>query len=146
MENTPQKDSTPTGTPAVPEKRTNWQVLPFVLGIVAGVGLAILWPKLAPLATCLQNLAQNDVPIPTGTEGDADWSKVYGEMRPVTKYDRTFSPTYNQLLDFYFKFRRPPAPYPNAPQEAQDAYPAQLEEWKQRMCKIEGLCSAQTDK
>jgi hypothetical protein len=166
MENPPQKESTPTTPPAaskpVPEKRTNWRVLPiFVLGIVAGLGLAIAWPKLAPLATCLQDVAQNEVPIPTGTEGDADWIKIYGEVKPVTKYDRMFSPTYNQLLDFYFKFRRPPspikwsdierggpAPYPNGPpsQEAQDAYQAQLQEWQQRMCEIEGLCPAQTDK
>ena len=66
-------------------------------------------------------------------------------MRPVGKFDRLFSPTYNQLLDFYFKYRRPPAPYPNARQTDKDAYPALLEEWKQRMCKIEGLCLAQAD-
>ena len=33
----------------------------------------------------------------------------------------------------------------NASQEAMDAYPAELEKWKQRMCAIAGLCAAQAD-
>jgi hypothetical protein len=133
----------------------------FLLGIVAGVGLAFAWPKLAPLATCLQNVAQDVVPIrTTGTPGeDADWVKIYGKMIPVTNEDRMFGPTYNQLIDYYYKFSRPtlikwsditgaPAKHPNAPssQEAQDAYQASLREWQQRICNIEGLCVAQTDK
>ncbi len=65
-----------------PHKRRRRLVLPFVLGIVAGVGLAFVWPKLQPLVICLQDLSQNKFPIKTGMEGDDEWIKLYGEMRP----------------------------------------------------------------
>ena len=42
------------------------RLLTFVLGLIAGLGLAMVWPKLAPVATCLQELAQNEFPIKTG--------------------------------------------------------------------------------
>jgi hypothetical protein len=78
MEENPQpKDPTPTGpTKPVPEKRTSRRALPFAIGIVAGLALAIAWPKLAPLATCLQEVAQNAFPIKPGMEGD-EWRKFY---------------------------------------------------------------------
>ena len=95
MENSQQKDSTPTGptkpvienpqredpTPTGPtkpvmEKRTSSRVLPFAIGIIAGLALAVAWPKLAPLATCLQEVAQNAFPSKPGTEGD-EWRKFY---------------------------------------------------------------------
>jgi hypothetical protein len=76
-ENPQQKDPAPTGpTKPVPEKRTSRRALPFAIGIVAGLALAIAWPKLAPLATCLQEVAQNAFPIKPGTEGD-EWRKFY---------------------------------------------------------------------
>ena len=93
MENSQQKDSTPSGptkpvqreddpTPTGPtkpvmEKRTSSRVLPFAIGIVAGLALAIAWPKLAPLAACLQEVAQNEFPIKTWPEGDDEWRKFY---------------------------------------------------------------------
>jgi hypothetical protein len=107
--------------------------------------LAVLWPQLKPIATCVPDIAQNGLPIPTGTEGDAEWAKTYGPMRPLGEWDRLFSPTYNQLMDFYHKYRRPIPPYPSATQEAKDAYPGELEKWKERMCKLEGLCVAKAD-
>jgi uncharacterized membrane protein len=71
-------DPTPPGpTKPVMEKRTSGRVLPFAIGIIAGLALAIAWPKLAPLATCLQEVAQNEFPIKTGTEGDDQWRKFY---------------------------------------------------------------------
>ena len=76
-ENPQQKDPAPTGpTKPVPEKRTSRRALPFAIGIVAGLALAIAWPKLAPLATCLQEVAQNAFPIKPGMEGD-EWRKFY---------------------------------------------------------------------
>jgi uncharacterized membrane protein len=77
MESPQREDPTPTGpTKPVPEKRTSRRALPFAIGIVAGLALAIAWPKLAPLATCLQEVAQNEFPIKPGTEGD-EWRKFY---------------------------------------------------------------------
>ena len=78
MEENPQpKDPTPTGpTKPVVEKRTSSRALPFAIGIVAGLALAIAWPKLAPLATCLQEVAQSEFPIKPGTGGD-EWRKFY---------------------------------------------------------------------
>ena len=77
MEHPQPKDPTPTGpTKPVPEKRTSRRALPFAIGIVAGLALAIAWPKMAPLATCLQEVAQNAFPINPGTEGD-EWRKFY---------------------------------------------------------------------
>jgi uncharacterized membrane protein len=77
MEHPQPKDPAPTGpTKPVPEKRTSRRALPFAVGIVAGLALAIAWPKLAPLATCLQEVAQNAFPIKPGTEGD-EWRKFY---------------------------------------------------------------------
>jgi uncharacterized membrane protein len=78
MENPQRKDPTPTDpTKPVMEKRTSSRVLPFAIGIVAGLALAIAWPKLAPLAACLQEVAQNEFPIKTGSEGDDEWRKFY---------------------------------------------------------------------
>jgi hypothetical protein len=88
----------------------------------------------------LQNLAQGDVPIrTTGTsEEDADWIKIYGEMIPVTNEDRMFGPTYNQLIDYYYEFRRPtvainwsdvtgdPSRHPNAPPTAMSKAPLRV--------------------
>jgi len=77
MEHPQPKDPAPTGlTKPVPEKRTSRRALPFAIGIVAGLALAIAWPKLAPLTTCLQEVAQNEFPIKLGTEGD-EWRKFY---------------------------------------------------------------------
>ena len=77
MESPQREDPTPTGpTKPVMQKRTSSRVLPFAIGIVAGLALAIAWPKLAPLATCLQEVAQNEFPIKPGTEGD-EWRKFY---------------------------------------------------------------------
>ena len=77
MESPQREDPTPTGPtkPAI-EKRTSSRVLPFAVGIIAGLALAIAWPKLAPLATCLQEVALNAFPIKPGTEGD-EWRKLY---------------------------------------------------------------------
>jgi hypothetical protein len=76
-ENPQPKGPAPTGpTKPVIEKRTS-QVLPFAIGIATGLALAIGWPKLAPLATCLQEVAQNEFPINTGTDGDDVWRKFY---------------------------------------------------------------------
>ena len=76
-ENSQPKDPTPTGpTKPVVEKRTSSRALPFAIGIVAGLALAIAWPKLAPLATCLQEVAQSEFPIKPGTGGD-EWRKFY---------------------------------------------------------------------
>ena len=74
MESLQPEDPTPTG-PTKP-KRTSSRVLPFAIGIIAGLALAIAWPKLAPLATCLQEVAQNAFPSKPGTEGD-EWRKFY---------------------------------------------------------------------
>jgi hypothetical protein len=115
-----------TQSEPVAKKPRSRRLLIFVLGLVAGVASAVAWPRLGPIATCVQDIVQNEVPVPTESASDADWVKIYGEMKPVGKYDRLFSPTYNQLLDFYFKYRRPASPYPNGPQDAKDAYPAQL--------------------
>jgi uncharacterized membrane protein len=77
MESPQREDPTPTGpTKPVMQKRTSSRVLPFAIGIVAGLALAIAWPKLAPLATCLQEVAQNAFPSKPGTEGD-EWRKFY---------------------------------------------------------------------
>ena len=77
MESPQREDPTPTGpTKPVVEKRTSSRALPFAIGIVAGLALAIAWPKLAPLATCLQEVAQSEFPIKPGTGGD-EWRKFY---------------------------------------------------------------------
>ena len=78
MESPQPKGPTPTGlTKPVMEKRTRSRVLPFVIGIFAGLALAIAWPKLAPLAACLQEVAQSEFPIKTWPEGDDEWRKFY---------------------------------------------------------------------
>src|SRR6476646_11905950 len=70
MESPQPKGPTPTGlTKPVMEKRTRSRVLPFVIGIFAGLALAIAWPKLAPLAACLQEVAQSEFQIKTWPEG-----------------------------------------------------------------------------
>src|SRR6476646_9817525 len=77
MESPQPKGPTPTGpTKPVMVKRTRSRALPFAIGIVAGLALAIAWPKLAPLATCLQEVAQSEFPIKPGTGGD-EWRKFY---------------------------------------------------------------------
>ena len=50
MEKPQQEDGTPTA-PAKPvtEKRKSRRVLTFGLGLIAGLGLAVTWPKLTPL-------------------------------------------------------------------------------------------------
>src|SRR6476661_3825799 len=78
MENPHWEDPTPTGpTKPVMVKRTRSRVLPFVIGIFAGLALAIAWPKLAPLAACVQEVAQSEFPIKTWPEGDDEWRKFY---------------------------------------------------------------------
>ena len=69
MDKPPHEQSTPTEpSKAVPRKLKRPRAAIFVLGILVGLGIAIAWPKLAPLATCIQDIAQNGVPVPTGTD------------------------------------------------------------------------------
>jgi hypothetical protein len=82
-----------TQSEPVAKKPRSRRLLIFVLGLVAGVASAVAWPRLGPIATCVQDIVQNEVPVPTESASDADWVKIYGEMKPVGKYDRLFSPT-----------------------------------------------------